>query len=379
MSAPNPLGADRLVALDVFRGLTIGGMVMVNNPGTWSAVYPQLEHAEWHGWTFTDTIFPFFLFIVGVAIPMALGKRAADAGPALYGKIARRTAVLFGLGLWLAIFPFYNGVTQAWVNVGELRIMGVLQRIALCYLACSLIFLWLRSWRAQIAATAGLLVFYWIAMTLGGDLTAEGNLSGAIDRLILTPAHIWKGSGQVYDPEGLFSTLPSIATTMFGVFCGRMLSAARERHQVVAEMFFWGFVLLVIGWAWGQVFPINKPIWTSSYAVFMGGLAFLTLAACIWLIDLKGVTWWTKPFVIFGVNALALYVGSAMFARLLNQIPAGIGADGKPVPLKTAIYEAAFAWIAPAELASLAFALAFVAVWLGLMWLLWRKRIFIKI
>lgn len=366
---------QRLVALDVFRGLTIAGMVLVNNPGVWTAVYPQLLHAEWHGWTFTDTIFPFFLFIVGVAVPMALGGRPLEG---VHGKIARRTAVLFGLGLWLAVFPFFNGLTGTWVNLGELRIMGVLQRIALCYAACALIFLYLPTWRAQVWLTAGLLVFYWIAMSLGGPLTPEGNLSGAIDRAILTPAHIWKGSDQIYDPEGLFSTIPALATAMMGVLCGRWLMLGKPAYETVAGLFAVGFGLLTLGWAWGQVFPINKPMWTSSYAVFMGGMALLVLAACIWLIDLKGVRWWTAPFVIFGVNALALYIGSSMLARVMNWTPAGM-IDGQVIALKRWLHETGFGWIAPPELGSLAFALVYLGFWLFLMWLLYRKRIFIKI
>jgi predicted acyltransferase len=370
---------DRLISLDVFRGLTIGAMVLVNNPGSWGSVYPPLLHAEWHGWTFTDTIFPFFLFIVGIAIPMALGKRL-EQGPAdgaLYMKIVRRTVLMFALGLWLALFPFYNWVKGEWVNLPELRIMGVLQRIAICYLVCSLLFIWLKP-RALIAVTIGLLLAYWGLMSLGGDLSKEGNLAAIIDRAVLGP-HIWKGGGGAYDPEGLLSTVPAIATTMIGVLTGLWLNRKAEAHETVSTMFYWGFILLLAGWMWSAFFPINKPIWSSSYAVFMAGAGLLVLAACIWLIDIKKVTWWTGPFVVFGVNALALFVGSGMLARLLNYIPAGLKPDGSPLPLKDAIYQNAFLPLAEPINASLLFAIATILVWLFLMWLLYRKKIYIKI
>lgn len=371
--------AERLISLDVFRGLTIGAMVLVNNPGTWSAIYPPLEHAEWHGWTFTDTIFPFFLFIVGIAIPMALGKRL-EQGPAdaaLYTKIVRRTILMFGLGLWLAVFPFFNGVKGEWIDLGEVRIMGVLQRIAICYLICALLFIWMKP-RALVAVTAGLLLAYWGMLSFGGDLTKEGNLGAIIDRAVLG-AHIWQGGGGAYDPEGLLSTIPAISTTMVGVLTGLWLNQKREAHETVSTMFYWGFILLLVGWMWGAVFPINKGLWTSSYAIFMAGAGLLVLAACMWLIDIKKVTWWTGPFIVFGVNALALFVGSGMLGRVLNFTPAGTNAEGKAIPLKSVIFDTVFAPLGSEINASLMFAIATVLVWLFLMWLLYRKRIYIKI
>ncbi len=376
MAAP-----ERLLALDVFRGLTIAGMVLVNNPGSWAAIYPQLRHAEWHGWTLTDTVFPFFLVIVGMAIPMALGRRAGEgaAGLEVHLKIARRTVLLFALGLWLNAFPFHNGLTGVWVTAGDIRIMGVLQRIALCYAACALIFLHLRDACAQGLVAAACCIVYAVAMTLGGDLTPQGNLSGAIDRAILTPAHVWKGSEGVYDPEGLFSTLPAIATTLIGVLAGRWLTGSRPMAETVAGLAVWGFGLLALGWAWGQVMPINKPLWTPSYALFMGGMALLVLSLCLWVIDVRGVRGWTWPFVVFGMNALALYVGSSMMARWLAWTPAGLNAAGEPMALKTLIHQSVFAGLGPPEFASLLFALAYLALWLGLMAILWARRIYIRL
>jgi predicted acyltransferase len=372
--------AGRLISLDVFRGLTIGAMVLVNNPGTWSAVYPPLEHAEWHGWTFTDTIFPFFVFIMGIAIPIALEKRkaAGQVGTDLYLKLLQRTASLFGLGLFLAIFPFYNWLKGEWIDIGQLRIMGVLQRLALCYFFASVLFLWFKP-RGLLIAAGALLLGYWGLMIWGGngDLSVEGNFSGAIDRLILGP-HMWKGS-EFYDPEGLLSTLPAIATCIFGVLTGQLIASPKSNEGKVAEMFVWGFALLALGWMWSAFFPINKGLWTSSYSVFMSGLAMCVLAACYWIIDIKGWKAWTGPAVVFGVNALALFVGSGMMGRLLNMIPTGIGSDGKPVSLKTSIYETVFAPLASPMNASLIFAVCFIGLWLFLMWLLYRKKIFLKV
>lgn len=370
--------SGRLISLDVFRGLTIGAMVLVNNPGTWSDVYPPLLHATWHGWTFTDTIFPFFVFIMGIAIPIALEKRRASGqvGGELYLKLLKRTAALFGLGLFLAFFPFYNWMKGEWIAINELRIFGVLQRLALCYLFASLLFLWLPP-RTLWAAAFSLLLGYWGIMAAGGDFTPEGNLSGAIDRAILGP-HMWKGS-QYFDPEGILSTIPAIATCLFGVLTGRLVTSRQTDHEKVAEMFVWGFALMTLGWMWGAFFPINKLLWSSSYSVFMSGMAMCVLAACYWVIDIKGWKGWTGPFVVFGVNALALFVGSGMLGRLLNMIPGSTDSAGKLVSLKATIYEGMFAPLASPMTASLLFAICFIGLWLFLMWLLYRKGIYIKV
>ncbi len=371
--------SQRMLSLDVFRGLTIGAMVLVNNPGSWSAVYPPLEHAKWNGWTFTDTIFPFFVFIMGIAIPIALEKRRASgkAGGEIYLKLLRRSAALFGLGLFLAYFPIYNGVEMRWINPAELRIFGVLQRLALCYLFASLLFLWLPP-KALWGAAFALLIGYWAVMVMGGDFTPEGNLSGRIDRLVLGPHHMWVGS-KYFDPEGILSTLPAIATCLFGVITGRWLMSGQSGYEKVSKIFVWGFALLALGWMWSAFFPINKSLWTSSYSVFMSGLAMCVLAAIYWMVDIKGSKWWTGPFVIFGVNALALFVGTGMMGRLLNSIPAGTDAAGQPVSLKTSLFNTVFAPLSSPMNASLMYAVCFIGVWLFLMWLLYRKKIFIKV
>lgn len=379
-------GGNRLLSLDVFRGITIAGMVLVNNPGTWSAIYSPLDHAEWNGWTPTDLVFPFFLFIVGISITLALGKRVEAGGidQNVYIKMIGRTLIIFGLGLFLATFPFYNFSKGEWIDPSTVRIMGVLQRIAVCYFFSALIFLH-TDWKTQVIIAALLLLVYWALMTLitvpGCEITSFNdkacNLAAYIDRSVLTEGHIWR-SAKVYDPEGLLSTIPAIATTIAGILCGHWLRAKRDDLEKVTGMFFFGVVLIVVGWAWSFWFPINKALWTSSYVVFTAGMALCFLGFCYWLIDIKGYKAWTKPFVIFGVNALALFVGSGLMGRLLGLIKVP-GPDGASMSLQPWIFDNIFLPLASPINASLMYAISFILLWLFLMWLLYRKRIYIKV
>lgn len=366
----------RLLALDVFRGLTIAGMVLVNNAGSWDAVYEPLEHAKWDGWTPTDLIFPFFVFIVGVAIPLAFERRKAAGGNQrdLYLKIFRRTAIIFALGLLLNAFPFTMEKLEHW------RIPGVLQRIALCYFFASLIFLKSKV-RTQVIIAAALMVGYWLVMKLipapgfaMGDLTKEGSLASWVDRTLL-PGHIYKSQ---YDPEGLLSTIPAIATALFGVLAGQWLMQKREALDKIAGLFAVGALCVIVGYVWDWFFPINKALWTSSYVMFTGGLALQLLALCYWLVDLKGIKRWARAFVVFGVNALALYVLSSLLFKILLAVPA-VKLDGEEGSLRDWIYERVFAtWLSPIN-ASLAFALSYVALWWLVMLVLYRRKIFIKV
>jgi predicted acyltransferase len=366
---------SRLVSLDVFRGITIAGMVLVNNPGTWSSIYWPLAHAEWHGWTPTDLIFPFFVFIVGVAIPLAFGRRMESGGSKgdLYWKVARRTLIIFALGMFLAGFPYFN--------LSTIRIPGVLQRLAVCYFFASIIFLKTKV-RTQVIITIALLLIYWLLMTRlhapgfgTGDLSKEGSVASFIDRTILGP-HIWR-AGKVYDPEGLLSTIPAIATALFGVLTGQWLRTDKSPYEKVAGMFVAGAACVVIGWCWNPFFPINKGLWTSSYVFFTGGLALEFLAFCYWLIDIKKYKRWAKPFVVFGVNAIVLFVGTGVMGRLMGLIKLPWG-DTR-ISLQGWIFQKLFlSWAAPIH-ASLAYAIAFILLWLGLMWILYSRKIFIKV
>jgi len=369
--------APRLVSLDVFRGLTVVGMVLVNNPGSWAHIYWPLEHAEWNGWTPTDLIFPFFLFIVGVAIPLGLGKRVerGDRFRDLFVKIAYRSAVIFLLGELLAGFPYFH--------LSTIRIPGVLQRIAVCYFFAALIFIRTRP-RTQAIIAVALLIVYALLMKhvpapgyYVGDLSKEGSLASYIDRAVFG-AHIWK-QGKVYDPEGILSTMGALATTLFGVLTGHLV-VRKDRTPIekVAHLFIAGIGSMIIGWIWNAWFPINKSLWTSSYVFFTGGLALQFLALCYWLIDIKGYQRWTRPFIIFGVNAIVLFVGTGLMARSLTLIKVPKG-DGTTQALQTLIYNHGFAsWLGPNN-ASLAFAITFILLWLLLLWLLYRKNIIIKI
>ena len=440
----------RLLSLDVFRGTTIAGMVLVNNPGTWSAIYGPLKHAEWHGITPTDYIFPFFLFIVGVAIPIAFTKRMETGVTRnLYPKIVQRTATIFTLGLLMSMIPFFQfndttgipyalkillvlsfsaalllyllekkktaaiiagssallivgfylaGANIVWYNFAGMRIPGVLQRIAVCYLIVSIVFLH-TNWKQQTALSIILLLLYWLMMTLipvpGCEVATIDdkacNLAAYLDRAILTEAHIWR-LAKVFDPEGILSTIPALVTTLSGVLAGTWLMAKNEGGRMKDEadssgsslnkavgLFVAGTVLLAIGWSWSLLFPLNKSLWTSSYVVYTAGLALLTLAVCYWLIDIQGYKRWARPFVIFGVNALALFVFSGIMARLLGMIRFAGPEDGKDITLQQWIFNNWFlSWASPIN-ASFAYAITFILLWLFLMWLLYRKRIFIKV
>ena len=449
---PN-LGSDRLISLDVFRGMTIAAMILVNNPGT-SPVYSPLEHAEWNGLTPTDWIFPFFLFIVGVAIPISLGRNPTGregAPDRPQRRIITRAISIFLLGLAISVLPFFQFVaTDApdwlkmliWLmfaaalfflllrnfkvagllagaavvgivamvlagynvvpyNFGTMRIFGVLQRIAICYLITSLIFLH-TTWKQQLGIAIGLLFAYWFLMTSiavpGCEVTTFNdkacNLAAYLDRLILGENHIWRG-GKVYDPEGILSTLSAIATTLSGVLTGTWIKSeppevsGGSNIQVtppvttggsdrVSGLFFFGVVLVALGWIWNSYFPINKSLWTSSYVVVTTGLALLTFACCYWLIDIKGYKKWAWPFVVFGVNALALFVFSGIFARMITAYKVS-SLEDKPVSVQKWLVDNLYLALFQPINASLAYAICFILFWLFLMWLLFRKQIYLKV
>ncbi len=369
---------ERLLALDVFRGATIAAMLIVNNPGSWAAVYPPLRHAAWHGWTPTDLIFPFFLYIVGVTTYLSLGRRRADGAgdAALVRKILTRGASIVAVGLLLHAFPFLPLARFA-----ALRFPGVLQRIGVVYIAAAL--LTLRTGvRAQAAIIAALLFGYWGAMTLvpvpgrgiGALLLGDpsASLAAWLDRSVIGETHLWRAS-RTWDPEGILSTVPAIATAMLGVLTGRWVRSDRPLADRIAGLFAAGSAGMVLGLMWGWSFPINKNLWTSSYVLFTGGMAGVALAFCLWVVDHQGSRWWTPAFAAYGVNPLLAFAGSGVMARLLGTIE--VRTDGTAISLQRAVYEIGFAsWLDPAN-ASLAYAAAFVLVWLALLWPLWRRGI----
>jgi predicted acyltransferase len=396
-----PAPRERLLALDVFRGATVAGMLLVNNPGSWGAIYAPLEHAPWHGWTPTDLIFPFFLFIVGITTHLSLGARRARGASdrELVGKILWRGAAIFALGLFLSAFPLFNWrpiagnpdpgfldrVVDQFVN---LRVMGVLQRIALAYVFGALLTL-RPSMRQQVAIVAALLLGYWALMTLvpvpdsgipGAQLLSskDGNLAAWVDRLVLGPRHLWVGAEHRWDPEGLLSTLPAIGTVILGVLAGRWIGSPRQLTARIGGLIAAGAVAIVVGLLWGMVFPINKSLWTSSYVVFTAGMAAIALALCLWVIDERRITRWTKPFVVYGVNPMIAFLLSGMVARLIYSI-LKVSSGGETMSLQRWIYETFYAsWLAPKN-ASLLFALSFVALFYLLLAALHRRRIYFRV
>jgi len=367
---------DRLLSLDIFRGITIAGMILVNNPGSWGNIYPPLAHAQWHGCTPTDLIFPFFLFIVGVAITLSLQKRKerGDDQKKLLIQIFRRSATLFILGLILAGFPYFDFST--------IRIPGVLQRIAVVYLISSIIFL-KTSVRTQAILGVVLLLVYWILMTLipvpgvgYANLEPTTNLAAYFDNLLLG-GHLWKAT-KVWDPEGILSTMPAISSAISGILLGHWLQTKVDPATKAVWIFVFGNLLVLIGMFWEPLFPINKSLWTSSYVVYTSGLALIFFAMCYWLVDIKKIDWWTKPFVVYGLNAITVFFLSGIFARSLTLIK---WADevGNEITLRSYLYETFFTpYFSPIN-ASLAWAISFILFWLGLMWILYYKKIFIKV
>lgn len=360
-------------------------MLLVNNPGSWSEVYPPLLHAPWHGWTFTDLIFPFFLWIVGVAMTISFARRMerGDDRRRLFRHVVTRSAIIFAIGLFLAAFPF--GLLPAHhFSLATLRIPGVLQRIAVCYLVASGITLG-TGWRGQAGWIVGLLASYWLLVTLvpvpsygAGVLEPTGSLAWYLDSTLLA-GHTWSGAPVPgFDPEGILSTIPAVATTLFGVLTGRLLRSSLSSEAKTAWMFIGGEALLALGLAMNHWLPINKNLWTSSYAVFMAGCAMVVFATCYWLIDVKGYRRWAHPFVVYGMNALAIFALSGIVAKLLYLVRWNT-ADGATVTLKGFIYEGVFTPIASPVNASLLFAIAFVlAGYLAAEWM-WRRGWFVRI
>ncbi len=371
--------SGRLISLDVFRGITIAGMILVNNPGTWSKVYPPLLHAPWNGWTPTDFVFPFFLFIVGVAMSLSFSKRIerGDSTAQLFSKVLRRTLIIFAIGLFLNLFPFFN--------FKEVRIPGVLQRIALCYFFASLIMLNFNK-KFQIGWTVFLLTIYWILVKLvpvpgfgAGVLESKGSLCWYIDSNLLA-GHTWKGApAPGFDPEGILSTIPAIVTVMFGIFAGDWIRSPREHYEKVSGLFVFGILGLVIGEILKSWLPINKSLWTSTYSIFMAGMALIFLAMCYWLIDIKGYKKWAKPFIIFGSNAILVFSLSSLVAKITFNVKWS-QPDGTEIMLKTYLYRNLFAsWAGNNEFSSLLYPITYLLIWLGVMYILYRKNIFIKI
>ncbi len=392
---------QRLLSLDVLRGLTIAGMILVNDPGDWGFVYPPLRHTSWHGVTPTDFVFPFFLFIVGVSIVLAYTKRLdrGDKPASMHGKIYKRTAMIFGLGLFLALFPEFD--------FAGIRIPGVLQRIALVFLACSLMFLH-SDWRRQAWIGAIFLIGYWLVMALipvpidevirealatgevarahgtvavsglkqiGNDFVTANyqpgvNLQAWLDRLVI-PGRLYE---RTWDPEGFLSTIPSIGTGILGMMAGHVFIKEENRTRQAFLLLLGGFVAMTIGNVWDWFFPFNKNLWSSSFVMYTSGLASMTLGALIWVLDIRGWSSWIYVPKVFGANAITAYVIHGMIGSLFT-IPFG---EGGPT-IKGAFMDGLEAIGLDRTFVSFLWALLYTAIVFLPVWWMYRRKIFVKL
>ncbi|MFL0646617.1 acyltransferase family protein [Cylindrospermopsis raciborskii UAM/DH-BiRr] len=374
----------RLISLDVFRGLTIAMMIIANMAGVVPDVYPFLSHAPWNGCTPTDLVFPFFLFIVGVAMSFSLSKYSLESklDNLVYFNLCRRAVILFTLGL--LINGFWNQGVGSF-DLQSLRVMGVLQRIGLAYLFASLIVLKLPE-KTQWALAGILLIFYWLTMMYipvpdygAGMLTQEGNFGAFIDRLIIAKPHLYAGDGFNFrgDPEGLFSTIPAIVNVLFGYFAGQWIRKSTINSHTSMDLVLWGLCSLVVGMIWDGLFPINKKLWTSSYVLFSTGWGLVFLAACYDLIEVRKIKRWSKGFEIIGLNAIALFVASVFLIKVTVKLKIGEGDNA--ISVYNWIYRNLFAsWVGNTN-GSFLFALATLSLWYGLAFFMYRQRWFIKV
>ncbi len=384
-AAANPA---RLISLDAFRGFTIASMVLVNNPGDWGHIYSQLGHAEWNGWTFTDWIFPFFLFICGVSMTFSLGRRAeaGDDKRALLLQLFKRAAIIFLIGLLLNFIPAFNLET--------LRIPGVLQRIALCTMLAAPIVVYF-GWKQQCTWIVGLLAIYTLLMlfvpvpdvqgrVVAGALEPGRDFGAYVDRLLLD-GHLWAKS-KTWDPEGIVSTLPALCSQLFGVLVGRWLLLYKSAAEKTIWMMLAGLLCLWLGAMIDATFmPINKSLWTISFCIFMTGWALLIFSCFYWLMDANDSTFLCEkmhnillPFTIFGMNALFIFAFSGLVAKMLGFIKFS-QASGESISLKSVLYSPLQILPISTVNASLLFAVLFNLAMFLIAWFMWKKKWFVKV
>lgn len=401
---------QRYYSLDVFRGATVALMIMVNNPGTWSSMFAPLKHAPWHGCTPTDLVFPFFLFAVGNAMSFVIPRLQEAGAQVFWKKVVKRTILIFLIGLTLNWFPFVQWVDgslqfREWVNSNDptrgVRIFGVLQRIAVAYFFASILAYYFKPKQLIYISAAILLGFWGMTAFLGtGDPYALETWFGtAIDKQILGVAHMYKGEGVPFDPEGLASTLPAIVQVVFGYLAGVFIKnhgqvnwlwtkvpPSNEPHfKLLSGLFVTGFILVVLGWIWSLGFPINKKIWTSSYVLYTTGLGVMTIGGMIWYIEVQNVkNGLTKFFDVFGKNPLFIFVLSGLLpkATALIRIPNGVNEAGEQ------LFTTPFAWFyrnicapipGPTELGSFVYSLCFLVIMWGICYWLDQKKIYVKV
>lgn len=381
---------QRYQSLDVFRGATVALMILVNNPGSWGHIFSPLEHASWHGLTPTDLVFPFFLFAVGNAMSFVMPKLAKGTDANFWKKVLKRTLMIFAIGLFLNWSPFVKWsegalVFKQWENV---RILGVLQRIALCYFFASVIIYYGKSkWALYLGAV--ILLLYWLLTTLlgapGHPYSLSGYFGNAIDQSILGVSHIYKGEGVPFDPEGLTSTLPAIVQVIFGFLVGEYIQNKGKNFEMLSQLLLTGGLLVLAGYIWDFSFPINKKIWSSSYVVYTTGLAMITLSIFIYLIEFKNTAGkWSYFFEVFGKNPLFIFVLSGFLPRVL----ALLRWEDHVNELGEKVYTSSLPWFyehvcknvnSDLRVGSLLYALCFIAFMATLAYILDKKKIYIKV
>lgn len=400
---------NRYVALDVLRGMTVAGMILVNNPGTWSHIYPPLRHAAWAGCTPTDLVFPFFLFVVGAAMAFSFAKYNEGLNGASVKKLIKRGVLIFLVGFGLNAFPFYptspNPDLTFWENLAyhwqHVRIVGVLQRIAMCYILGGLVALWLRSARKIIISMGVLMGLHWLILFLIGDHSAPlvngaagsfslaGQNADLIDLAIFGENHIYKGFGIPFDPEGLLGALSGACTVLLGYLIGNKIRNTESKIDVVAQLYTIGMLCLAGGLVWSLCYPIIKGLWTGSYVLYAGGWSILMLAFFIYLIDVKGKEKVFVPFKALGMNPLFAFVMAGLFAKILGRMVKWTSevvlADGTVQEKSWSVLSWFYNNVCVAivgesnELSSLIYALVYVAVFTAMAMFLYRKKIVIKL
>ncbi len=366
--------SKRYLALDVLRGITISGMILVNTPGSWSYIYPPLRHASWHGCTPTDLVFPFFLFVMGISMFFSFAKYGYGLNAISLYKVGKRSLLIFAIGLFLNSFPQWQA------DFSTLRIMGVLQRIAVVY-ALSALFILVLNKRGLLILSLVLLIGHWLALYfLGGDIpyALEGNATITFDQFVLGEWHMYRGFGIAFDPEGLFSSLSSTVTVLLGYSVGLLIKESGKK-QLLVRLLLIGLVLVITGLLWHLVLPLNKPLWTGSYVLFTAGLAMLILCTLVYVVDIKGYKKWTSFFVVFGMNPLFIFAFSILWIKVLVRLISFTNAQGETVNGYKGLYEGVFVPLAGYMNGSFLFALVHIAFFWFIGWILYQKKIFIKV
>lgn len=387
---------QRYYALDVFRGATVALMILVNNPGSWSHLFSPLKHAPWHGCTPTDLVFPFFLFAVGNALSFVMPGFEQRSTAHFLQKVWKRSLLIFGIGLFLNWFPFIKWsdvglIPKYWVDPANtasgIRILGVLQRIAIAYLLASLI-IYFFSVRGSFVMSVVILLGYWFACFAGNPAdpySVEGWFGTAIDKNILGVAHMYKGEGFPFDPEGLVSAIPAIVSVMMGYFVGQFIQLKGRSYEMLTQLFVVGSLLVFTGYMWDFSFPINKKIWTSSYVLYTAGLATLLLGLLIYVLEMRAVKpRWSRFFEVFGKNPLFIFAFSVLLPRSLALVrwPDHVDEQGKTV------YSTALPWFyehlckplsSDLRIGSFVYAVCMMVFMWSIVWAMDRKKWYLKV